>query len=268
MTNEERKRIYQQLAAPFPESAIQRTDGRTTGKGYSTTGIGYQHIVNRLNEVLGIGGWRAHREITIREITTASGRKAYEAICDLVLELGEWSNGDFIVFAEALADGGHTSMSEADARKGGYTNSLKKAAAMFGCGRQAYEGTLDDDNLPAEVPPPMPEPVRHTPQQTAQVQAPAATQQPVVQQPRAQASPPPSRNRLTSKQLAAIWAIARKLEMEQSAVRAWSKQTWNSQPEFLTRDQASQAISALTARQGNGHAPGAEAELRAVGQEG
>ncbi len=78
MTHEERKKLYAALAAPFPESCIQRTEGRVTGRGYDTTGIGYQHIVNRLNEVLGVGGWRAHREITIKEITTSSGRKAYE----------------------------------------------------------------------------------------------------------------------------------------------------------------------------------------------
>jgi hypothetical protein len=58
MTNEEKKKIYQQLAAPFPEHCIQRTEGRLTGRGYDTSGIGYQHIANRLNEVLGVGGWQ------------------------------------------------------------------------------------------------------------------------------------------------------------------------------------------------------------------
>src|SRR6266702_5121520 len=152
MTSEEKKKLYAALAAPFPEHAIQRTEGRVTGRGYDTAGIGYQFICNRLNEVLGIGGWRAHRTVTVKKVTTSKGRDAFEAICDLTLELGSWENGEFIVFAESLADGGHTSMSEADARKGAYTNSLKKAAAMHGCGRQAYEGTRDDDNVPSEVP--------------------------------------------------------------------------------------------------------------------
>jgi hypothetical protein len=49
-----------------------------------------------------------------------------------------------------LADGGPLASSEADARKGSYTNAFKKAAAFFGVGRQAYEGSLDDDNLPGE----------------------------------------------------------------------------------------------------------------------
>jgi hypothetical protein len=105
VTTEEKRKIYAALAAPFPESCIQRTEGRVTGRGYDTTGIGYQHIANRLNEVLGIGGWRAHRTVTVKAVTTSKGRDAFEAICDITCEIGEWVNGDFMVFAESLADG-------------------------------------------------------------------------------------------------------------------------------------------------------------------
>ena len=252
MTNEEKKKIYQQLAAPFPEHCIQRTEGRLTGRGYDTSGIGYQHIANRLNEVLGVGGWRAHRTVNVKEVVRSNGRPAFEAIADITLELGSWENGDFMVFAESLADGGHLASSEADARKGAYTNAFKKAAAFFGVGRQAYEGSLDDDNVPAEhvgdgfivstLPTQRPAP------------APAPTQpvQQVPQQPRP--PPAPSRNRLTSKQLGAIQAIGRKLGLDQAGLRAATKQRFNSQPEFLTRDQASQLISSMsTQANGNGH---------------
>ena len=47
MTNEDKKRVYAALATPFPEEAIERTDGRVTGRGYSTTGIKYQYIASR-----------------------------------------------------------------------------------------------------------------------------------------------------------------------------------------------------------------------------
>jgi hypothetical protein len=50
--DDRKKQLYAALAAPFPEDCIQRTRAQTTGKGYDTTGIGYQHVVNRLNEVL------------------------------------------------------------------------------------------------------------------------------------------------------------------------------------------------------------------------
>jgi hypothetical protein len=263
MTLEEKKKIYAALAAPFPEHCIQRTEGRVTGRGYDTTGIGYQHIANRLNEVLGVGGWRAHRSVHVKETLRSNGRPAFEAICDITLELGEWLNGDFVVFAESLADGGHVASSEADARKGAYTNAFKKAAAFFGVGRQAYEGSLDDDNLPSEQSgdgvtvttlPAAPQVPRPTPI-PAQVQ-------PAAPQP---APRPPStpRNRLTSKQLAAIWALGRKLGYEQQGLRQFVKGKYGAQPEFITREQASQLIGAMSEQAGNG-----DDHHREPGQEG
>ena len=258
MTHEEKRKIYAALSAPFPEEAIERTDGRVTGRGYSTTGIKYQYIANRLNEVLGIGGWRAHRTVTVKAVTTAKGREAFEAICDITLELGDWIDGQFVAWAESLADGGHTAMSEADARKGAYTNAFKKAAAFFGCGKAAYEGSLDDDSVPVEgAADGVTTTILHTapPQRNATPAAPS----PLPQRPPS----PPSRNRLSSKQLAAIWAIGRKIGYEQQTLRQHIKTHFGVQPEFLTRDQASQAIGALSKQAGNG-----SAEVREAGQEG
>jgi hypothetical protein len=271
MTTDEKKKVYAALSAPFPAEAIERTEARITGRGYSTTGIKYQYVVNRLNEVLGIGSYRAHRTVTVKELQTAKGRPAFEAICDLTLELGEWVNGDFVCWAESLADGGHTSMSEADARKGSYTNAFKKAAAFFGVGKQAYEGSIDDDAVPTEdggediVRIPSQPPVRSAPEPTRevqQVQQPSAPQQPRPMP----VQTAPSRNRLTSKQLAALWAIARKLGHDQSQFRQTIKASEGVQPEFLSREAASKLIGSMSAQLGNGHASGFEE--RHVGQEG
>jgi Rad52/22 family double-strand break repair protein len=276
MTNEEKKKLYAALSAPFLEEAIERTDGRVTGRGYSTTGIKYQYVVNRLNEVLGIGCYRAHRTVTVKEMQTAKGRPAFEAICDLTLELGTWENGEFVCWAESLADGGHTSMSEADARKGAYTNAFKKAAAFFGVGKQAYEGSIDDDNTPPEatgedivrIPPPQqPQaPQRQEPVPSASLPA-SQPQQPLATRP-SLIPAAPARNRLTSKQLAALWAMARKLGLDQSQFRQAIKQREGVQPEFLSRDAASRLISEMSARLGNGHADGMGAIERQPGQEG
>ena len=271
MTSDEKKKLYAALSAPFPEEAIERTDGRVTGRGYSTTGIKYQYVVNRLNEVLGIGSYRAHRTVNVKEMQTAKGRPAFEAICDMTLELGEWVSGEFVCFAESLADGGHTSMSEADARKGAYTNAFKKAAAFFGVGKQAYEGSIDDDAVPTES---APEEVRSSSVPPAQVPQPTqlpTQRQPEQQQPRALPAPvsaqqPPSRNRLTSKQLAALWAIARKLGHDQSQFRQSIKEQRGVQPEFLSREAASKLIGQMSAQLGNGHA--SQVEERQAGQEG
>jgi len=145
------KNIYNELSKPFPENAIEKTKTSETRKGYDTTGIKYQYIVNRLNEVLGIGGFRVEREFSLTEKTAHSGKPMYECTCDILMQLGSWNEGKFQPMAEAVSTGGHTSGNIADAKKGAFTNAFKKAAAFFGCGWQAYAGIIDDDNIPWTV---------------------------------------------------------------------------------------------------------------------
>ena len=248
MTKEERKNIYTALSAPFPDDAIQRTDGKLTGRGYDTTGIGYQHVVNRLNEVLGLGGFRTQRTVKVREMARSSGRAAFEGICEITLELGEWVQGSFVPFGQAVADGGHIASTEADARKGCFTNAFKKAAAFFGAGKQAYEGTLDDDHVPADDVQPIRRNQGPTPASGGQQHA---------------ASPP--RERLTSPQLNAIKAIIRKRGIDAGLFKIDIQKQYGVTPEFLTRKQASDVISRLDAGGGNGqHNGGGNGASQAV----
>lgn len=253
----DRKSIYAALSAPFPPEAIERTDGRTTGKGYSTTGLKYQHVVNRLNEVLGLGGFRVTRKIEVREIATQKGRPAYEATAEVTLQLGEWRDGQFVPFAEAIGDGGHTAMTTADAIKGAFTNGFKKTAAFFGVGRQAYEGTLDDDNLPGETG----EPRGRTPVRPRLQSVPAEEGGEATSRPRDAGSataPPteqsaPGRRRLTERQRSAIFAIAKARGLGATALRNRIREQYGVLPEYLTKDQASAVIADLQrAQSGNG----------------
>lgn len=261
MTTDEKRKLYAALSAPFPPEAVERTDGKTTGRGFSTTGIKYQYVVNRVNEVLGVGSFRAHRTITVKEITRSNGRPAYEALCDLTIEIGSWENGQWIQIGEALADGGHVSSSEADARKGCFTNALKKGFAMFGVGRQAYEGSIDDDNVPSEdaphpfapvqVPQPKPAPVQQKPTDPSPTPLGYVRTGPAVDTSVQQQA---ERSRLSSKQLAAIHSIARKIGIEPAALRARVKAQYGVQTEWLTKSQASETIKTLDAQlRGNGH---------------
>ncbi len=149
-SREELQQIFRRLAEPFPEEAVERTRGDVTRKGYDTTGIKYQYVVNRLNEVLGVGGFRVDRDFKVSERQTRNGNAAYEVTCDLTMQLGGWDEGRFVPFAEATGTGGHISTTEANAKKGAFTNGFKKVAAFFGCGWQAYAGCIDDDNVPAD----------------------------------------------------------------------------------------------------------------------
>lgn len=143
LTMEELTKLYSKLSAKLSEEAIQIATKEQTKKGYDTTGYGYQYIVNRMNEVLGPSHWRQIVEV-IKEVP--KGDKLIEVTMRVIVQIGNWINGTFIPIAEQVAFGGHASMTLSDAYKGAHTNTLKKALGMFGVGKEAYEGTLDDDN--------------------------------------------------------------------------------------------------------------------------
>ena len=145
LTREEEKKIMDQLSAPLPSEAIQRTKDRLTHKGYDTDGYGYQFCVNRFNEVLGKDWGYEWDVVNVKEGTTKNGAPNYE----FTIRLGIW-----IINKETIrySAGGHISRTYFDANKGAFSNAFKKAAAMWGTGRHAYEGALDDDNDPYAEP--------------------------------------------------------------------------------------------------------------------
>lgn len=150
--DEERYGILAALSAPFPPAAIQRTKAKETKKGYDTTGIGYAWITQRLNEVLGIGGWDLHAEYRVEDRETSTGKTMYTVTSTIRLAFGRWifeeAGAVFQPWARAEAHGEHASLSYGDAHKGGLTNGLKKTAAMLGVAWQVYAGALDPDAQP------------------------------------------------------------------------------------------------------------------------
>lgn len=150
--NERLHALYVALCAALPNDAITRTRGAETRKGYDTTGYGYQYIVDRMNDVLGIAGWRASATYEVSEHESGKGKAMFDATAHVRIEIGQLSEvGDTLVwqvFAMRDCIGGHASLVRADALKGAYTNGFKKTAALFGPGAQAYRGTIDDDDIP------------------------------------------------------------------------------------------------------------------------
>jgi hypothetical protein len=144
------KTLYELLSAPLPEEAIQRTEKEKTKKGYDTTGFGYQFIVNRFNEVLGIGGWNwsfvESKEDRIEGEYSSSKAKYYDLTGEATITIFANNKFNLIESLSHSETGGHKSATIADAKKGASTNALKKTAGFFGVGRQAFEKTIDDDN--------------------------------------------------------------------------------------------------------------------------
>ena len=146
---------YEKLAKELPKDAVEESDGKVTGKGYDTKGYKYQYIVNRLNEVVGFN-WSTKQEVKLINTKKAqSGREMYEYIAKVSIVITTPATGATAGLETVrTCYGGHTSNNHGDAAKGAFTNAFKKTAALFGVGKQAYEGTIpDDDNQPPETKP-------------------------------------------------------------------------------------------------------------------
>jgi len=138
--------LYPSLAEKLHEDAVEETKATQTKKGYDTTGYGYQYIVNVFNQVLGPAHWRAV-PLVIKEGTGSFGP---DIAIQMTIQIGNYVSGEFVPIAERTLYGGHMSKTLADAMKGAFTNSFKKTAALFGVGRHAYEGSIDDDSTDPE----------------------------------------------------------------------------------------------------------------------
>ncbi len=135
------KTTYEKLSEIMPKEAIQTTKKELTKKGYDTVGYGYQYLVNRFNEILGFENWGYDYKI-VRE--KAGNFKSGMPFSEITVELGIWVQAKDNVRKCA---GGHISTSYSDALKGAITNAFKKTAGFWGVGRQAFEGSIDDDTI-------------------------------------------------------------------------------------------------------------------------
>jgi hypothetical protein len=132
--------LLQKLSQKISVTGVQRTKGKDTRKGYDTDGYGYQYIVDRLNETLGSEWNFVWKIIHHAEGSYTSGKPFHDITVEVSISLLDKLPRSCV--------GGHTATSYADALKGAITNGFKKAAAFWGVGRDAFAGTIDDDNEP------------------------------------------------------------------------------------------------------------------------
>lgn len=139
------QRLLPMLAAPLAWDAVQYADTERE-KGYRTVGYGYQWCVDRLNEILP-GHWSFSFEKLDERQRKVGQRQIdwWDVEMAVTIQVGNWIDGEFKPIDAKTCLGGHGALTRADALKGALTNAFKKTAAMFGVGRQAYEGVLDED---------------------------------------------------------------------------------------------------------------------------
>lgn len=150
--------IYEKLSKPFPPEALQHASRDMTSKKYDMTGVSHQYLIDRMNEVLGIGHWNiSDIKETIRTGEPwVSGKAKADIHVSLKVQIGTWkthiennlATNYFEVWAERPGNGGRNLYSFDDVgvtMKAAITNATKKALSLFGVGGEAWRGTLDED---------------------------------------------------------------------------------------------------------------------------
>lgn len=123
--------IYKKLSAPFPEEALSKDSSR----GFDLTSVKAQYVVERLNDVLGIDGWRVtgeyeyikDKEGTIEDVVFHG---------KLLIRIGRlW---------HIIESVGHSEMKKhvGDSLKGARTDFLSKAASLVGVANDVFKGKV------------------------------------------------------------------------------------------------------------------------------
>lgn len=120
------------LSEPLPTWAIKSHPTKR-----NMTVIHPMAVVDRLNDVFGVGGWNTHVEkmsaYNWLQKTTKGDRKVYTATCKVVLDIPS-------VGVHLEQFGGSTNDDEGDALKGSATDGLTKIASYLGIGASIYRG--------------------------------------------------------------------------------------------------------------------------------
>jgi hypothetical protein len=133
---DQERSIYEQLSVPFGPEALSAD----TSRGFALTSIKAQYVIERLNTVLGIGGWRLEGNY---EVTKDADGKEMGVLFhgQLSARIGNRMHTvPTVGYSEAKRNKG-------DQYKGAKTDALSKAASYLGVGNEVFKGLVDPTNL-------------------------------------------------------------------------------------------------------------------------
>lgn len=208
------------LEAPFPASIVKNRKGAHGEVFY----VEAPHYIRRLNEAFdGIWSWKllSHQidgtEVVVHGALEAGGlvRHAFGGANVTINK----STGEVVSLGDDL--------------KAAATDALKKACSLLGIGLDLYAPVAEAPQSSVSTPQSFrsPQPQRHT-SMTSTERGDVA---------------PIDRNRLTAKQLRAIYAIGHSQGLSDPELKHRSRESFGVLPEFLSRKDASAFIEALNA---------------------
>lgn len=137
--------MLDKLSAPFPKEAISWRAQSVTQDGKKAMALAYidaRDVMNRLDDVCGLGGWQCKYSHAGQKTICDIGIKVTQLITvkeDGVLE----TTVKWIWRADGAGD------SDVEAEKGAMSDAFKRAAVRFGIGRYLYD--LDAPWVPCET---------------------------------------------------------------------------------------------------------------------
>jgi hypothetical protein len=156
--------IYPELRKPMVDVlskedfviAIKKSKGGDTGKGYDTTGVGLQWLIDRINDIIGPSHWKTEIvKLEVEKGFTSNNKETWNGICNILLMIGNTipilyedntvSYRFIPVWTSENVAGGSTNKQRADAEKGCYSNALKRSFSGVGLGGEAYRQEIDLD---------------------------------------------------------------------------------------------------------------------------
>ena len=209
-----KKEIIQILKRPFGQELIKHRQGHN---GKQLDYVAVQHYVDRLNEGFD-HDWSF--ELTRREII------GDQILVEVKLTAAGLIKTGIGGAAITRGEDNKTVVSLADDIKMAEADAMKRACRLVGIGAELYASEQDDGSGIISSPPPANGNHQDGPHSLPP-------------------SPLPPRERLTSAQLNAIKAIARKQNLDPANVRRQIKKDYGVEVEYLTKRQASEVITGL-----------------------
>lgn len=121
--------VYKKLIADFPDEALSKDMSR----GFELTSVKAQYVVERLNEVFGVHGWKA--DYTVQLLDKEQG-----CIVKCVL-IGNVDDGDLVIQRSSFG-GSEIKKQIGDTIKSAMTDSLCKAASHMGIANEVFKGKV------------------------------------------------------------------------------------------------------------------------------
>jgi len=131
------EQAYEELAAPFAEEALSTDSSR----GFDLCSVKAQYIIERLNDVCGVNGWRLEGEWTPQTDGGVLYLGRLSVFFDRFCDFSNAPGGTLNHYVEAVGFS-DDKKNMGDSYKGARTDALSKSASSLGVANDVFKGNV------------------------------------------------------------------------------------------------------------------------------